>query len=206
MISDPPEWCKCGNISYSCSNCNPPKIDLQVERLLDKAKEIQEDSKYVEEGYRCKYCDLSVLTKPSRKTYKCSVCLQTSHKEDDPPYWFPWLDWVSFQDALEDWMMFLPRPPEMLKFRRERWNRIPQWRQLEIMGEVGKIVEVWKFYNELRHWDEYDQNQREYLLGKVDLSESYLKFYENWFIFLARRPGFCKVPKKIFHQGRWITE
>tara|TARA_B100001173_G_C15890855_1_gene505570 strand:- start:483 stop:818 length:336 start_codon:yes stop_codon:yes gene_type:complete len=110
------------------------------------------------------------------------------------------------QDGLEDWMSFLPRPPEMLKFRRERWNKIEKWRQREIMDEVDKVIYVWKFYNELSPWDGYNENQRQLLLGKVQLSEWYLQFYENWFIFLAKRPGFCRVPRKILYQGRWITE
>lgn len=205
MISDLPEWCKCGNISYSCSRCNP-KYDRQAEKLLAKGRQIQEDRKYIDEGYRCKYCDLGVLTSPSRKTYKCSVCLNKSHKEDDPPYWFPRFDWDSLQDALEGWMSSLPMPPEMLKFRRERWNKIEKWRQREIMDEVDKVIYIWKFYNELSPWDGYNESQRQLLLGKVQLSEWYLQFYENWFIFLAKRPGFCKVPRKILYQGRWITE
>ncbi len=205
MISDLPEWCKCGNISYSCSSCNP-KYDRQVEKLLDKGRQIQEDYKFIDEGHRCKYCDQGVLTKPSRKTYKCSVCLNSSHKEKDPTYVFPRFDWDSLQDGLEDCMSFLPMPREILKFRRERWNKIPPLRQQEILDEVANIIDEWKFYNELSPWDQYNQNRRQLLLGKVQLSEWYLEFYENWFIFLAKRPGFCKVPKKILYQGRWITE
>ena len=199
-----PEFCEHSNISYNCYICYP-NYDKMVKKLLTKAKAIQEVSKYVDEGFRCKYCDLEVRTKPSRKTYDCNICIQRSYKDKDPPYVFPRFDWE--EGGLEYWMSWLPRPAEILRFRRERWNKIPPWRQQEILEEVAKIIELWKFYNRCEgSWNKLNQNLQQFLLNKVKLSAWYLQFYENWFIFLAMRPGFCKIPKKIFHRGRWITE
>jgi len=198
------EFCEHSNISYNCYICHPD-YDKMVKELLTKAKGIQEDSKYVDEGFRCKYCDLEVRTKPSRKTYDCKICLQRSYKDKDPPYVFPRFDWE--EGGLEYWMSWLPRPAEILRFRRERWNKIPPWRQQEILEEVAKIIEWWKFYNRFEgSWNQLNQNLQQFLLNQVKLSTWYLQFYEDWFIFLAMRPGFCKIPKKINHRGCWITE
>jgi len=177
-----------------------PNPEKKVRKLIKLKKGIQEDYKYIDEGFRCKYCDLEVLTKPSRRTYKCAICLNTSHKNTAPNYEFPrWHE-------PEAWMTWLPMPAEILRFRRERWNKIPQERQEQILKEIADIIYEWKFYNETDSWDEFNQHQKQYLLHKANLSAWYLEYYENWFIFLARRPGFCKKPKKIFYRGQWITE
>ena len=192
-------FCEHDNLSNTCSICcpNPEKM---VRKLIKRAKVIQEDCKYIDEGFRCKYCDLEVLTKPSRKTYKCSICMNTSYKDTDPNYDFP-----RWQEP-EDWMTWLPWPPETLRFRRERWNKIPQKRQEQILKGIEKIIDVWKSYNEADSWDELNRGLQKYLLDKVNLSPWYLGFYENRFIFIGKRPGFCMIPKKIFHRGQWITE
>ncbi len=193
------EFCEHNNLSNSCSICRPnPK--KAIRKLIERAQTNQEDCKYIDEGYRCKYCDLEVLTKPSRRTYKCSVCLNMSHKDREPNYEFPRLEEPEYY---RPWLL---KPADILRFRRERWNKIPDWRQQEILENIANIINVWKFYNESRSWEEYNQNQRWWLLSKVKLSAWYLEFYENWFIFLERRPGFCKIPKKINHRGVWTTD
>ena len=137
------EFCEHDNLSNTCSLCCP-NPEKKVRKLIKQLKVIQEDYKYIDEGFRCKYCDLEVLTKPSRRTYECAICLNTSHKDKAPNYEF--VRWYERNETFFD----MDSLKEM-----ESWGEFNQHQQQYLLHKAN--LSAWYLENyEKKNWNNGD--------------------------------------------------